>query len=247
MKISDLPELTALPTDGFVPIVSNGTTYKISTSFFGGGGGSGTPSAKALSDEFNGSTLSDTWLWYNQKIAVASVSGGNLSLTKPPSGSGFNDLSSLYKAAPPAPPWSMTAKITVLGDNSTFTNQGLMIGSNTGKITTFNSGWGSSSRRIEIYNFNSFSQFSGAAQERQVSGVVGGKGTAYYARISVSATTVEFRASEDEASLLYPAGLIYSRGITSYLGSIDRAGFNMESRSGNASLLVDWVRFTATA
>lgn len=245
MKISELPELTELAGDEYLPIVQNGTTYKIAASLLGGNGAATVPE-NAFDDEFEGNTLNSSWLWQNQALSTASVSSGSLNLSKALTGASQNQISSLYKPAP-IPPWTVTTKFTVLGDDVVFTNQGLMLGDDTGKITTFNSGWGSGYRRIEIYNFINPNTFSSASHERAVSGLAGGKGTAYFSRIVNNGVDLRFHAAGAEADLALASSLIFSRALGQFLPAVARIGFNMESRNGNAGLSVDWIKLVTSA
>lgn len=240
MKISELPELTALLGDEYLPIVQNGTTYKIAASLLGG---SGTPpvTGNTFDDEFDGATLNAAWQWQNQGLSTVSLSGGFLNLAKPPSGSTQNQISCLFKILPAAP-WTVTARFLVSGSDITFTNQGLMIGDSFGRITTLNSGWGSSARRQEIYNFTNPNTFSSAAKEANVTGVAGSKNAFYFARITNDGTNLRFYTAGTEAELTLTASLFYTRAMTSFLSAVERIGFNMESRNGTAGLQADWIK-----
>ena len=247
MKISELPELGALTGREFIPIELDGATYRVSVGLLGS---TSEPSIDdvpanphALDDEFNGSQLSANWLWIAQGNAVAAVADGSLSLTKANTGSG-NSIAYIYKQ-PPATPWTLTAKILILGSDTTFTSQGLVVASSNGQIVTFNSGFGSTTRRIEVYRFNNPNSYNSAPFEQPVSGTVGEKGTPYYARIKNTGSSLLFSLSED--GITFSSNPLYTESISSFLGNVSRVGFNTASQNGDAAISVEWARFNFEA
>lgn len=62
----------------------------------------------SLDDEFNGSSLSSQWTWFNQ--GTASATFGNSFLTLQDPADPINDTRGIYQTAPP-PPWTVVAKL----------------------------------------------------------------------------------------------------------------------------------------
>lgn len=242
MKISDLPELTELSGAEYLPIVSNGTTYKIAASLLG----ANSPeviTAHPFDDEFDGAALDSSWVWTNQGISTAIVGNGKLTLEKAPDSSN-GSFSSLYKAAPSAPEWEMTARLTFTGGSAHNTGQGLMVGANNGRLMPWFSIAGPSSQQRGVARFNSPSSYSGFPYAAGTADGIGALGSVSFFRVAVTPSQIKFHAALEEELLSDPVSLFYTENKTTFLPSVDRVGFTLDSRNSAAGLAVDWVKFT---
>lgn len=248
MKISELPELLTLSGGEYLPIIYDNRTYKIAASLLTTTSAAPPPppptgpdvppsSPNALDDEFTGSALSTSWMWTNQATAIASIADGKLNLSRANSGGG--DSFSYIHKTPPTAPWSMTAKIKILGSDFGLATQGLIVGNPNGRHITFNSGWTGSSRRIEIFRFNSPTSYNSQAYSRAPIGELGGKTQAYYARIFGENSQLKFFLSSDGITFQ----LLYTENFSTFLTSVTKIGFDVGAQNGDASVDVEWARF----
>lgn len=243
MKISELPELLSINGTEYLAIVSNGSTYKVLASLLGSSGTPPTPPNSLFNDEFNASTLDASWVWQNQDGSTATVSGGFLDLYKAANGINSERFSSLYKT-PPEVPWTATMRITSLGGNSLNTSQGITIGDSSGKLIIFDSSFSNSERYLLGLQFSSPTAYFGAPYVAAASSDGGLNDNPYFVRIQATSSTVSFRAAATELGLVNSESLRFTEALPSFLSSVSRIGFNVDSRNSDSRLLIDWIRFT---
>lgn len=257
MKISELPDLPILPPTAFVPVVSDGSTFKAAVAAFSSSGTSEggdsyavEPALKpptlpdARNDEFTGNALDSKWLWINQATATATVSNGRLVLKRPNVGAGTN-LSYIYQPVLNEN-WSFTTKLKMLGTLTNPTSQGIIVGSNSEKIIIFNIGFPGLQYRYEVNRLNSVTAFVSAITTRTTTAPVPfARSFEYYARIERSNNNLIFSISRDGFD--FDIEVLTVTPISDFLITADRVGFDLQAINGDAGLAVRFARFNWVA
>jgi hypothetical protein len=191
-----------------------------------------------LNDEFPGSVLSGSWTQVN--TPVINVAGSILGITAV-ANSGTNWFSVLKTA--PGTPWTVVAKVTLIGLNAASAVCGLVLTDGTAtvnKLIVFGPtvvGVGAANEELAIYRYLNYTTFSGTSISIAMSG------KSYYLSVQDTGTDLVYSFSLDGINFMQ----VFSESRTAFFTSgPTNVGLGIdEENAGISSILsCDWFRRT---